>query len=302
MSYKYKCKKYINKLNDLNGGFIDLDLINLNLAPKDKKEKLFKDIKKKKNEIKLKLSKIEEINQQIYNNNNVNKSDISSYYKEQINPSQSIDEKKTNRNLPNSNLPKSNKLDNMIDTKNLLNKMSDEIDNIAEEIKEDTISIDKGKQKTIDLLGNMIEDVKIKTNKILENSIKKTPSQTTVNCNNGNLPFGYNVPQYLPQRNPYYYKRNYKMPIRVNPNLYHSYNLRNIRPQKYIPLIINPKYKNIELKEKNEEIKNDTIKLEESKKLDTSVKEGKKVKKFDFSKIYGNTYLFAIVLILANFI
>ena len=54
MSYKYKCKKYINKLNDLNGGFIDLDLINLNLAPKDKKEKLLKDIEKKKNEIKLK--------------------------------------------------------------------------------------------------------------------------------------------------------------------------------------------------------------------------------------------------------
>ena len=59
MSYKYKCKKYINKLNDLNGGFIDLDLINLNLAPKDKKEKLLKDIEKKKNEIKLKISKVE---------------------------------------------------------------------------------------------------------------------------------------------------------------------------------------------------------------------------------------------------
>jgi hypothetical protein len=298
MSYKYKCKKYINKLNDLNGGFIDLDLINLNLAPKDKKEKLLKDIEKKKNEIKLKISKVEEINQQIYNNN-INKSDIGNY-EEQISSKKILDELKK----INENLSKSNNLDNIINTENFKNKMGDEIDNIAKEIKDDTISIDKGKQKTIDLLEDMIEDVKIKTNKILENSIKNAPSQTTVNCTNGNLPIGNNVPQYMPQMKPYYYKRN--IPIRVNPNLYHRYNLRNNKFQKYIPLIINPKYKNIESKEKNEEIKSDKLveqkKLEEQKKLDTSVKEIKKVKKFDFSKIYGNTYLFAIVLILANFI
>ena len=47
MDYEYKYKKYKKKLKSLNGGFINLNKLNMFLAPSDKKNKLKEDIKMK---------------------------------------------------------------------------------------------------------------------------------------------------------------------------------------------------------------------------------------------------------------
>ena len=167
MDYKYKYKKYKNKIKNLKGGFINLDKLNMLLAPSDKKEKLKNDIKKKEKEIEERKKEI--IN--LEDNENVEKSKEQDESQNLIN-AQILEELK-DLNLYIKSTDEERKINKKLNSKEIKNKVRNEIDFIAKNVKDEKISYEKGKEKTINLLGNIVDDVKTKTQEIVEDLNEK---------------------------------------------------------------------------------------------------------------------------------
>ena len=359
MDYEYKYKKYKKKFKSLNGGFINLDKLNMFLAPSGKKEKLKNDIKKKEKEIEERKKEIKKID--------IKENEVDKNKKEydNINTDKILEELKELK-LYVKSTEEEKEIIKKLNTKEIRNKMSKEIDNIAENIESNKITIEKGKENTVNLLENVVDDVKSKAKYIIEDLNEKKPKDplyTVVNCNNKvSLPNTQKIPYFVPIKIPYrqrvYYlpqRENYIVRKRYHNIPYDFHKLSNINHKNLKPLELNSLYNtkqeelsNIKSLESNnlyntkqEELNNikslqiidntdqkDIESLEINNlnnlpvnKNEEQVNEDKKLnkleiinndkksdnleivnKKFDFSKIYKNTYLFAMVLILANFI